>query len=232
MKDIIIHDDLISQFIQPSHLLTFIVLLAKADEDGVFRGKDGDIASITGLTQEEVTYIIDNILDVERTQEGVNINDIIRYKPVKTSDEIADEIVSGEDELILSSEKPRKRHERRSRTTMPTLEQKFQNVMKVFYPNLCKIHKGLTLAEYNILIDKIVAETGLDRPHSNELLIETLQAMNEYPKIKTYKDAYASIINWLNRKISHKSFNIEYYANINIEARKHERDARKKCRQL
>lgn len=228
MEKVIIHSDFCNQFMQPVHMNIFMYLLLHSDETGTYKGTDSEIASWLGITDDEVKYIIDTILDVERSQNGVVICDLAKY--ILPSDDVKESINTSEEELVLTAEPQHERHKRKSRTSMPLLDAKFDESMQIFYPNVCKIKKKLTLAEYNILVNKIVEETHLPQANANELLIEVLQALNEYPKVKQYKDAYICILNWLNRQLSSKSFNIDYYRNINIMARKNERNAIKAIR--
>lgn len=65
---------------------------------------------------------------------------------------------------------------------------------------------------------------------ANELLIDTLQQLDASPTIKKKTDAYKTLRNWLNMKMGQRSFSFEYYRNINIAARRNEREAIKNAR--
>lgn len=231
MKDIIIHEDFLRQFLRVSHMDIFMYILVHADENGIYHGSIEDIANFVGQSEEEVSFIITNNIDVERVENGIYICDHEQFLPMTgnlTRVEADEE--DDEEELVLAPEKPRTKHARKNRESLPAVEQKFQESMSIFYPNLSKLKTPLTLKEYNVLCKYVMSATGLSVASTNELIIDILQCVDESPTLRRKRDAYRTVRNWINLRISQRNFNVEFYRNLNIQARKDEREAIKRSR--
>lgn len=210
-------------------MVIFMYILVNSGEDGVYRGTIEEIANYADLPEDEVRFIIDKNLCVEWVDGGLEIHNHSSYnlsmRKVKEEEEEDDD-----DELELSSEIPRDKYARKHVVSLSPVEKKFAESMMLFYPNVASVKTPLSLAEYNILC-KYVADTGnLSIACANELLIDVLQQMDSSPTLKKRTDAYKTVRNWLTMIFRNRQFSFDYYRNINIEARKNEREALKQAR--